>query len=126
MRPAALLELENETLPAISEAAPPIELNLYWPGLLPKRRYLPSFLASVALHCIVIFVLPPLIDLLPESDDNVSKRLMRAMRSVEIRVPDRLYLPPMPPKAEKRPVLRPKPAEPAPAEVAKSKLPPPP
>ncbi len=45
MQPAALLELEDDTLLAIYEVEPIVEFNLYRPALLPKRRYLPSFLA---------------------------------------------------------------------------------
>ncbi|HSW49255.1 MAG TPA: hypothetical protein VLH09_03725, partial [Bryobacteraceae bacterium] len=127
MQLAQLLELEEEGLPAGRAAEPFPELNLYWPALLPKRRYLPCFLASVFLHCILVFGLPSLIDLLPESDAETTKRLMQAMRSLEIRVPDRLYLPPLPPKERETAAARPRPTlKPTPEEVAKASLPPPP
>jgi hypothetical protein len=126
MQLAPLLELEEEALPLVRGAGPCPELNLYWPALLPRRRYLPSFLMSVLLHCTLIFGLPPLIDLLPESDAEATRRYMQAMRALEIRVPDRLYLPPLPPKPEEPPISRPKRTqERAPTEVAKVELPPP-
>jgi hypothetical protein len=125
MQLVPLLEVEEETLFAVRAAEPRPELNLYWPALLPRRRYLPSFLASVLLHCACVFGLPPLLDLLPESDAEATRRLMQAMRQLEIRVPDRLYLPPLPPKPEEPPISRPKRIpEPAPTEVAKADPPP--
>ncbi|MFB3778286.1 MAG: hypothetical protein ACE141_11765 [Bryobacteraceae bacterium] len=125
MQLAQLLEMEEERLLASRAEAPYPELKLYWPALLPKRRYFPCFLASVFLHCLLVFVLPPLIDLLPESDAETSKRLMRAMRSLEIRVPDRLYLPPLPLKEKEPPAARPSPKlERTPTEVAKADVPP--
>jgi hypothetical protein len=127
MHPMPLMELEQEALPEEGPSAPGAELHLYWSALLPRRRYWPSFLASVALHCACIFGLPPLMDLLPESDAEASRRLMRAMRSLEIRIPDRLYLPAAPPKPEEPRASRPKPKpEQRPAEVAKADLPSPP
>jgi hypothetical protein len=81
---------------------------------------------SVLLHCLLIFGLPSLIDLLPESDAEATRRYLQAMRALEIRVPDRLYLPPLPPKPEEPPVSSPKrKQERAPTEVAKAELPPP-
>ena len=97
MQLAPLLELEEEALPPVRVEEPYPELNLYWPAQLPRRRYLPSFLMSVLLHCLLIFGLPSLIDLLPESDAEATRRYLQAMRALEIRVPDRLYLPPLPP-----------------------------
>ncbi len=120
-----LLELEYEVLPEERAAEPYPELQLYRPALLPRRRYGRSFLASVLLHCACIFGLPPLMDLLPESDAETSKRLLRAMRSLEIRIPDRLYLPPAPAKPEQPRPSQPqtKPA-PKPLELAKTDIPP--
>ena len=126
MQPMYALELEEEVFSAAQTPVPGPELQLYWPALLPRRRYWRSFVVSVALHCACIFGLPPLIDLLPESDADVSRRLMRAMRSLEIRIPDRLYLPSPAAKPEEPRASRPRPKlEHTPTEVAKADLPPP-
>ncbi len=121
MQPMPLLELDSEIIAGVEPWDDCPELQLYWPALLPRRRYWRSFIASLCLHCVLIFGLPPLIDLLPESDAEASKRLMRAMRSLEIRIPDRLYLPPPPKAEEPRPAPKPRPA---PMELAKADLPP--
>jgi hypothetical protein len=69
----------------------------------------------------LIFGLPPLLDLLPESDAVAWRRHMEAMRALEIRVPERLYLSPVAPDKRREPLRPPRPTEePKPAEVAKS------
>jgi hypothetical protein len=126
MQPMFAVDLDEEALsPGAEVCVPGPELHLYRPALLPRRRYWRSFLASVALHCAVIFGLPPLLDLLPESDAEASRRLLRAMRPLEIRIPDRLYLPTPPPKPQEPRASRPRPKpEPKPIELARADLPP--
>ncbi len=124
MQPLRAWDLEEEILP---EPEIPFEFSLDAPPLLPKRPYYRSFLLSVVFHCALIFGLPPLFDLLPESDAEAFQRQMLAMRPLEIRVPDRLYLSPTAPNEEVRPPVPPKPnPAPKPTELAKEQIPAPP
>ena len=122
MQPAPAWEWDEE----VADQSGPcsgIEVHFYWGPLLPRRRYWRSFLLSVAFHCLLIFGLPPLLDLLPESDSAAWRRQMAAMRALEIRVPERLYLSPVAPEKKREPLRPPRPKdEPKPVEVAKSQL----
>ncbi|RPI20112.1 MAG: hypothetical protein EHM65_00260 [Acidobacteriales bacterium] len=118
-----VLEVASDS-PLAVQTAPPPELTLFQPPLLQRRAYWRSFLASAVLHGAVIFGLPPLMDLLPENDAEIMRRHMQAMRPLEIRVPDRLYLSSLPPEPDESPAQRRSQQRPEPKEVAKAELPP--
>ncbi len=118
-----VLEVASDSPPAV-QTAPPPELTLFQPPLLQRRAYWRSFLASAVLHGAVIFGLPPLMDLLPENDAEIMRRHMQAMRPLEIRVPDRLYLSSLPPEPDDSPAQRRPQQRPEPKEVAKAEMPP--
>ena len=106
------------------ETAPLPEPPLFQTVFIPRHNFFGrGLLLSAILHCLLFFGLPPLLALLPESDAVVVERRMRAMRALEIRIPERLYLPAAlvdPPKPAE---ARPKPKEaPAPTELAKNQL----
>lgn len=100
------------------------ELPLFQTVFLPRHNFFGrGLLLSAIFHCLLFFGMPPLLALLPESDAVVMQRRMRAMRALEIRIPERLYLPaafldpPLP--AAARPKLK---DPPAPTELAKNQL----
>jgi hypothetical protein len=100
------------------------ELPLFQTVFLPRHNFFGrGLLLSAVFHCLLIFGLPPLLELLPESDAVVMQRRMRAMQALEIRIPERLYLPAAlldPPKPS---MARPTPKEAPPAtELAKNQL----
>jgi hypothetical protein len=106
------------------ETAPLPEPPLFQTVFIPRHNFFGcGLLLSTIFHCLLFFGLPPLLALLPESDAVVIERRMRAMRALEIRIPERLYLPAAlvdPPKAA---AARPKPKEaPAPMELTKNQL----
>ncbi len=83
-----------------------------------------SLLTSVALHALVIVMLPSMATLLPESEEEIWERHARTFRPLEIQIPDRLYLAsspvPPPPLPVKKPKLERKPVEQQPAKLAKA------
>jgi hypothetical protein len=106
------------------ETAPPPEPPLFQTVFLPRHNFFGrGLLLSAILHCLLFFGLPPLLQLLPESDTVAIERRMRAMRALEIRIPERLYLPAALLDPPKPAAARPKPKEPpAPMELAKNQL----
>jgi hypothetical protein len=101
-------------------AGPELFQNVF----LPRHNYFGrGLLLSAILHCMVIFGAPPLVSLIPESDAQALQRQMLAMRALEIRIPERLYLPALPakPPAAAEPP-KPKQSRP-PLELAKKELP---
>ena len=106
------------------ETAPLPELPLFQTVFLPRHNFFGrGLLLSAIFHCLLILGGPPLLARLPESDAVVVQRRLRAMRALEIRIPERLYLPaalldPPPPPAAR---LKPK-EPPAPTELAKNQL----
>jgi len=107
---------------AHARTAAPREAPLFQTVFLPRHNFFGrGLLLSAILHCLCIFGGPPLSDLLPESDTEALQRL--SMRSLEIRIPERLYLPAMPEQPAKPSVVRPAPKEaPKPVELAKSQI----
>jgi hypothetical protein len=106
------------------ETAPPPELPLFQTVFLPRHNFFGrGLLLSAIFHCLLIFGMPPLLDLLPESDAVAIERRMRAMRALEIRIPERLYLPAALLDPAKPPAARLKPKESPPStELAKNQL----
>ena len=115
-----VLEVVSDS-PLAVKTAPLPELKFFQPPLLQRRPYWRSFITSAALHCACIFGLPPLMDLLPESDAEALRRHMQAMRPLEIRVPDRLYLSALPPEQPEKQPPRPE-QPPEPKQVAKADM----
>ena len=107
-----------------SETAPPPELPLFQTVFIPPHNYFGrGLLLSTIFHCLLFFGLPSLLALLPDSDAVVVERRLRAMRALEIRIPERLYLPAVLLDPPKPAAARPKPkAAPAPTELAKNQL----
>ena len=106
------------------ETVPSPELPLFQTVFLPRHNFFGrGLLLSATFHCLLVITGPTILKLIPESDAVVLQQRLRAMRALEIRIPERLYLPaalldpPIPP------AVRPKPKEaPAPTELAKNQL----
>jgi hypothetical protein len=106
------------------QAGPAPERKLFQTVFLPPHNFWRGLLISAVLHSAGIAGLPTLVSLLPESDAQVWKRHMRALRPLEIRVPDRLYLSSTAPEPQKPPKPRVKEQQAAvPREVAKAEIP---
>jgi hypothetical protein len=106
------------------ETAHTPDLPLFQTVFLPRHNFFGrGLLLSAIFHSLLIFGMPTLLNFIPESDAVSLQRRMRAMRSLEIRIPERLYLPAALLDPPKPPVARPKPQEPPPpTELAKNQL----
>jgi hypothetical protein len=125
MQSISVLGLVAECVTAVKPGPVP-ERRLFQSVFLPRHNCWPGLLISVLLHGAGIIGLPRLMDLLPESEAQAWKRHMRAMRPLEIHIPDRLYLSSAAPEPLKPPKPRPKERQtPVPQEVAKAEIPPP-
>ncbi len=115
MQPASLMELGIDEGPESGDVLSPYA-RLFESFWRPQPRRWRALAASLLLHFGLIAGLPPLVGLLPVSEDEAWRRRVLAMRPLEIRIPERLYLPAAPP-AEKPRLQPPQPgkAEPAPA-----------
>ncbi|MGQ9633111.1 MAG: hypothetical protein ACUVXB_02595 [Bryobacteraceae bacterium] len=108
MQGVSVLEIVARGVAAAKPVRAP-ERPLFEHAVLP--RYNPfsrGFALSVLFHCLLVVGAPPLLDLLPESDAQVTRRYLRAMRPLELRIPERLYLPPLPTEPPKPRAAQPK------------------
>ena len=123
MQGVSVLEIVARGVAAAKPARAP-ERPLFEHAVLPRYNPFSRGLAlSIMFHCLLVVGVPPLLDLLPESDAQATRRYLRAMRPLELRIPERLYLPPLPAAPSKPPAAKPKPKEaPAPVELTRQQI----